>query len=111
MGGVRVVDGNFTREYADLHICARRLCVCVCVYGCIYGQGFSMCVSECSRVCTQIIHVCVYMFTYTHTGSVSVRIHIYIHCMCVCTYLRIHTEFSCVMSSMFTYICHYPVQV
>jgi len=80
MGGGRGVDGNFTCWRADLHIRARNLHVCVHMFT---YMDRALCVSVCSRVCTQIIHVCLYMFTCTHTGSVFVCIHVYIHHMCV----------------------------
>ena len=44
-------------------------------------------------LCTQIIHVCVYMFTYTHTGSVCVCVRVYIY------YMRAHNY-------VFTQSCH-----
>jgi len=91
MGGDRGVDGNFTCGRADLHIRARSLHVCVHMFT-FMDEGFALCVSVCSRVCTQIIHVCVYIFTCTHTGSVCVCMRVYICYMCVCIYLRIHTQ-------------------
>ena len=67
----------------------------MCAYVYIYGQGFALCVSVCSRVCTQIIHVCVYMFTCTHTGSVCVCMRVYICYMCGYIFTYSHRVFMC----------------
>ena len=59
-----------------------------------------MCVGICLHACTPGLQLCVrrvymYVFIYLHT----------------CTLVRIHTEFSCVIFSIFTYVSHHPVEV
>ena len=75
-----------------------------------------LCVGAWVRVyeCVDIL-VCVWLYVYMHVHQVysCVRrvymyVCIYLH---TCTRVRIHTEFSCVIISMFTYVGHHPVEV
>ena len=83
-------------------VCPRAVCVykynytCLCLY-LVYGCVLNVCVD---------IHV----YIYAHRGC-GCMYTIYMYCIGVCTCVRIHTEFSCVIFSMFTYFCYHPVEV
>jgi len=96
-------------EFATIYIyvwkdtvCPRAVCVykyrhtCLCLY-LVYGCVLNVCVD---------IHV----YVYAHRGC-GCMYTIYMYCIGVCTCVRIHTEFSCVIFSMFTYLCYRPVEV
>jgi len=111
--------------HANIHIhgwvC---MCVCRCVHLYIYVWKDTVCPrTVCANkyrhtcLCLYLVYGCVLnvcvdidFYVYTHRGCVCMYT-IYMYCICVCTCVRIHTEFSCVIFSMFTYLCYHPVEV
>jgi len=73
-------------------------CVCICIY--IYAHINYMCVGIYLHACTPGLQLCV--------RRVYMYVCMYLH---TCTRVHIHTEFSCVIFSMFTYVCHHPAEV
>jgi len=101
---------------------------CVSVYVYICSHRVCKCRYICLHMCKLNLNVLMYVSTYIHTETTCVWVYVYMHvhqvyscvyaeftCMCVylhtCTRVRIHTEFSCVIFSMFTYVGHHPVEV
>ena len=78
----------------------------------------------CTRICVGAwvrmyecvgLLVCVWVYVYIHVHQVYNcvrRVYVYV-CIYLHTYtrVRIHTEFSCMIFNMFTYVGHHPVEV
>jgi len=85
-------------------LCAYRY-TCTRIYVCAW-VGMYECVD---------ILVCVWVYVYMYVQQVYScvpRVYVYVcKYLHTCTRARIHTEFSCVICSMFTYVGHLPVEV
>ena len=98
------------------HMCIQRRCMC--------RQSVYIQMHTCTRICVGAwvrmyecvdLLVCVWVYVYIHLHQVYncvrrvyVYVYIYLH---TCTRVRIHTEFSCMILNMFTYVDHHPVEV